>query len=288
MSIFVRVGVSIDGDREAHDRYRLDHRSQSTFDRTEQNIRRLVAWAGDEKPLVPATISVLDCRNDYRRIYAYLRGLGIEQMSFLLPDRNIDSGFATREASGKAYGHSLLEIFEAWLTEDNPDIFVRYIRETLEYFQIVSHEHPDGRIFEAGSWAAPTGKKLYQIVIVQSDGTVSVNDSYIPALSWYEKTPVYSVFRNSLRDFLSDGIFAEIARVTANLPAECSACRWKRLCRGGDLENRFSEKNGFDNPSVYCEAYKTFYHDVCDLLVRNGYPMERVQSQVFARATSSL
>ncbi len=119
---FVRVGVSIDGDREAHDRYRLDHRSQSTFDRTEQNIRRLVAWAGDEKPLVPATISVLDCRNDYRRIYAYLRGLGIEQMSFLLPDRNIDSGFATREASGKAYGHSLLEIFEAWLTEDNPDI----------------------------------------------------------------------------------------------------------------------------------------------------------------------
>ena len=52
------------------------------------------------------------------------------------------------------------------------------------------------------------------------------------------------------------------------------------MCRGGDIENRFSTRNGFDNPSIYCDAYKVMYQHVCDELVRNGFPAEVIGGEV--------
>src|SRR3546814_8690776 len=39
---------------------------------------------------LPSTISVLHSANNYRDIYHYLRDLGVEELNFLLPDRNLD------------------------------------------------------------------------------------------------------------------------------------------------------------------------------------------------------
>ena len=117
---------------------------------------------------------------------------------------------------------------------------------------------------------------MTQVIIVHSDGKVGVNDSYIPALSWFQKTPEYSVHSSTLRGFLSDPIFAEIENAIAATAPKCNACRWKELCRGGDLENRFSSQNGFGNPSVYCDGLMHFYEMASALLVENGYPLDLV------------
>ena len=67
--------------------------------------------------------------------------------------------------------------------------------------------------------------------------------------------------------------------MTNSLPGGCTGCRWRQVCRGGDFENRFSTRNGFDNPSVYCDAYKVMYQNVCDELVRNGYPADLISAK---------
>lgn len=274
----VRVGISIDGDREAHDRYRLNHRGGSTFDRTENTLKRIAKWAHGNPKLMPATISVVDHRNNYKKIYRYLRDLGVERMSFLLPDRNADAPLTGTDGLSVDYGRVLFEIFEAWLTEDNPIVHIKYVHRTLGYFQLNQQIQRSNELYQ--SKPKPTRvRKDYQIIIARSDGTVAVNDSYIPALSWYQNTPIYSILSHSLRDFLSNEVFREIEKAQSMLPSGCSSCQWKSICKGGDLENRYSEKNLFDNPSVYCEGYKFFYQNVCDLLIDNGYPPEVMQDR---------
>lgn len=265
----VGVGVSIDGDRDAHDRFRLDRRGRSTFTKTEKTIMSLVESAEGDPALLPGTISVLDHRVDYLKQYAYLRRLGVRSMSYLLPDRNADDNRFRNSDLASEYGLRMLEIFQAWLTEDDPDIEVRFVDRALKHFQVG---------VEPGPRRKP--RKDVQILIVRSDGTVSVDDSYMPALSWYRSAPFFSVTGSSLRQVLSDPIFSSIEEADNAVPTACRPCTWQSICRGGDLENRFSQASGFNNPSIYCDAYKIFYSGVCRLLLANGYPAEQLAGRL--------
>lgn len=261
----VGVGISIDGRRMANDRFRLDRRGRSTFASTEAAIRQLVEAHRSGGPL-PSTISVVHPDNDYSSVYRYLRTLGVKNMHFLLPDRNADDTEFVSSGAAAQYGSCLSDIFHEWLREDDPDVQVRFIHELLPHFR------PDvapGQIFRRR-------RKTNQVVIARTDGTIAIDDTFIPALSWYAGTPVYSLQQTSLRELFSDPVFREIEETSNSLPRACSGCRWKRVCCGGDLENRFSTRNGFDNPSVYCDAYKVMFQTMCDELVRNGYPAELI------------
>jgi uncharacterized protein len=264
----VNVGVSIDGQQQANDRFRLDRRGRSTLRRTEDAIRCLVEAYRHGGPL-PATISVLHPANDNRALYRYLRDLGILELNFLLPDRNADDTAFVSSRAAADYGRCLVDIFEEWLDEDNADVRIKFIDQMLLHFR---GDLAPGQAFHRS-------RKSNQIIIARSDGTVTVDDSFIPALSWYAGAPIHSTARSPLRVFLADPIFDEIERTTNSLPGACAKCRWRRACRGGDLENRFSTRNGFDNPSVYCDAYKVLYREVCDILARNGYPADLIEAK---------
>lgn len=282
----VNVGISIDGGQAAHDRHRLDHRGRTTFSRTERTLKSLIQSAESTSDLTPSTISVLDYRNDYTEIYGYLRGLGVRRMSFLLPDRSFDERFDGEGESAVHYGDALFQIFEAWMTEDDPDIEVRFISEFLQHFR-PSARRPSREGHQPRPETSPDRRWTRQVLIVHSDGLVTVSDSYIPALSWYRGTPQCRIHETSLLDFLGNGIFDEIERATASLPHQCQKCEWRRFCRGGDLENRFSKENGFDNPSVYCDGYKLFFDKACKSLVDNGYPESCVESLTSIKPPSS-
>jgi uncharacterized protein len=261
----VAVGVSIDGAQADHDRHRLDHRGRSTFAATEAHIRTLVDAAAGDASKLPSTISVLDHRVDYRKAYAYLRELRIQSMSFLLPDRSADDGEFRSSSLAAAYGERLFELFEAWFVEDDPAIQIRFIDEALKHFRVGAEPGPSRK-----------NRKNVQILIVRSDGTIALDDSFIPALEWYSRTPVYSINSSTVREVFADPVFLKVEEIMGEIPRACGSCRWREICRGGDIENRYSRETGFDNPSIYCEAYKTFYGKMCDLLQRNGYPQDEI------------
>ena len=259
----VSVGVSIDGPQMANDRYRLDHRGRSTFLATERSIRRLAERELTGGP-PPSTISVIDPANDYRKVYQFLRSLDVSQMRFLLPDRNRDDHAFLESGDAAQYGKCLSDLFTCWLEEDDSSIEIKLFTNLLNFFR--SDVDP----------SAPrhSPRKSNQVIVAHSDGTVGVDDTYIPALSWYENTPLRSLDAATLRDFLAEPIYPRIEEVINSIPSICQPCRWRDICRGGDIENRFSAENEFDNASIYCDTYKTFYSEVCRVLLSNGYPIE--------------
>ena len=264
----VEVGISIDGARAANDRFRLDRRGRSSFASTEDAILRLVEAHGSGGPL-PSTISVIHPGNDYRSVYRYLRALGVKHMHFLLPDRNFDDVEFLSSRAAARFGWCLSDIFLEWLNEDNLDVHIKFVDHLLVHFR------PDvapGQVFRRRN-------KSNQIVVARSDGTIAIDDTLVPALSWYTGTPVYFTGDSTLRSVLANPIFRDIEEMSNTLPSECADCRWQRICRGGDLENRFSTRNGFANPSVYCDTYKVIFQYVCDELVRNGYPLDLVTAK---------
>lgn len=264
----VSVGVSIDGRRRDHDRFRIDHAGKSSFNTTQQAIHRLMEASVEHPHLRPGTISVLHPEVDYRATYRYLRQLGVRSMHFLLPDRSADEASPETAATARAIGKGMMNIFESWMEEDDPEVQVRFISEALGHFEM-------GR--SVGWEKRP--RKQNQILVARSDGTVTVDDSLIPALQWYSTTPQFKIENNRLQEVFADPVFQFLESQAQTLPTKCTNCRWSKICRGGDLENRFSKDRGFDNPSVYCETYKEVYQGICDMLVGNGYPQSEVEQR---------
>lgn len=264
----VAVGVSIDGMRADHDRYRLDHQGQSSFALTEHAIRKLVAASAAAPHLLPGTISVVDPRVDYAATYRYLRSLGVRTMHFLLPDRSADDCTPLVEREAVAIGHGLSALFRAWLEEDNPDVSIRFIREALAHFEVGTND----------ALTRP-GRKKNQVLVARSDGSVAIDDSLIPALDWYSAINAFPITEHSLREVFRAPVFAQIEDAEHRLPDGCRSCTWAPICRGGDLENRFARATGFNNPSVYCGTYKTLYAAICETLMRNGYPAQEVAAR---------
>jgi len=267
MDVFVRhqvnVCVSMDGDRAVHDEYRYDKKGRGSFDKIESNLK-VLQMRSLESPehlcLSPSVLLVLRAGVDYRRVFSYLvDDLGIEDVNVLLPDCSHDEGIPDGRAASE-YGEILCTLYEAWAERPH----VRF-REVAELF----------RHFEVRGWHRPTSARN-PVLIIQSDGDLTIDDSFMPARRWRSSMPTSNISDISLQDWFSHPIFQQIETAVDAIPQGCAECEWQKVCRGGALENRFSSEREFDNPSIYCDALKAFYSTAVRHLVKSGYPAEHV------------
>jgi uncharacterized protein len=56
-----------------------------------------------------------------------------------------------------------------------------------------------------------------------------------------------------------------------NLCAKCRQCKFMNACGGGYLPHRYSKKNGYDNPSVYCDDLYSMFENMESVLERHIY-----------------
>jgi len=251
----VSVGVSIDGPPEFQNVYRVDHKGRQSYDAVARGIRLAVKAKDEDRLPGMGTISVLNTKFDAVTVYRHLRDeLGIVQQSYLFPDINWDTGFPDGE-SARDYGRMLCSIFDEWIDNDVGHVRVHQIESIINMFRATSSIH--GRI---------------QIIVIQDTGEVAIDDSYMTALQWQKNIPKVHVSRITLRHHFERPIFEEIEGYLLNLASRCQRCAWRQYCNGGDLENRFSSENGFDNESIFCEGLKVFYEHVAERLVKDGYP----------------
>jgi uncharacterized protein len=263
----VAIGTSLDGPQEYNDIYRVDHKGRGSHAKIVAGVNRIIqAYRAGAKTLGPAGLVVVKPEWDYERIFHHLvQELGFPSFAFLLPDFNHDSIPYTKEEID-LIGRRLCSIVDCW--EQNGVVEVREIKDVLDFFQV--------RRFNGEPDAGVT--YLYnQILDIQSDGTVSADDSWMPSQKMREALPRFNIRDKSLAAILSHPFFRKSWIDQSTIPAGCQDCAWKFLCRGGALENRYKASSGVDNPSVYCEALKPFYERIVLYLVRGGYPVEKIR-----------
>ncbi|MER5769445.1 radical SAM/SPASM protein FxsB, inactivated metallohydrolase extension form [Streptomyces sp. NPDC001985] len=232
----VRVGISLDGDRDANDRHRrfADGRSSHPL------VLRAVRLLREERyrHLYLGLLCTVDVANDPVAVYDALAELEPPRVDFLLPHATWDTPPPRPGGSPTAYADWLLRVFDRW-DERGRTIPVRLFESVLSTLA-------GGPSLTESLGLAPT-----DLVVVETDGALEQTDSLKTAYDGAAATG-FDIFTHSL-DLVAahPGVRARQLEL-AGVGETCRTCPVVRSCGGGLYTHRYSSHRGFDNTSVYC------------------------------------
>ncbi|WP_104492825.1 radical SAM protein [Paracoccus denitrificans] len=264
----IGVGVSLDGDEAANDRFRIDKKGRGTYRRAVQGFRRLAGENGAGIDLHPGLLSVIDPEGDGARRLEHFSGeIGAQRMNFLHPDGGHDQGIAPAQVAGVE--NFMLGVFRAWVRRRDSGLRVRFIKDLL-----------DTLLSDEGARTCPdSARRLSRILTISSNGMLGAEDTARTLDARFRDIGHVRDF-DSVAQIFATPALVEMQQAAATPPAACAACPWWGTCRGGTFTNRYSAQNGFDNPSVYCDALKAFFEEVSAWLVRGGIPVEDIERRL--------
>ena len=252
-------GVSIDGPKEYHDKYRVDHKGRGSYDRVVKKIH-FYQEESKKRSMPPlGALSVINPEISGRACYRlFVDEIGFDSFNFLLPDSNYDTP-PVHNASH--YGRFMCEVFDEWTKDDNPEIHVTFAASALGLFF-------GGQSVLYGVGPSSKDDLALPLITIASNGDLSPVDE----LRSTDPTMMHkaNVSTTSLEEFLNFPLFKEIATAQAHLPEVCQACCWEKVCGGGGIVNRFGRDNRFNNPSIYCEGLKDFYTDLAAYMLKHN------------------
>ena len=248
------IAVSLDGPRHIHDRHRIDHGGQGTFDRTIAGIRLLQAHA-QSITLFSGVLTVIDPRTNPAEIYTFLKELGVPSMDFLFRDGNHSRlPFGKESFDSLEYGQWLSRLWDLYMADPNP---VR-INILDDHTRLI-----------LGGYSAKEGKgtRIYGVVIIDTDGTIAKNDTLKSAYDGADRFEGnWSVHRERLADVVCTEEFRRYRLLQQPTSQTCRRCQYLGVCGGGMPLYRWRDDNGFDNPSVYCLDHQLVIDHIRDRL----------------------
>ena len=261
------AGISLDGPRAIHDRYRRGRRGESTFEGALRGVR-LLQQHGVE-------FNVLACvgretAHHPLDVYRFFRDEGITFIQFTpIVERQPD---AVTEATGlwlatpaelerpepntsvtpwtvepERYGEFLTAIYDEWVRHDVGRVFVMNIEWAL------------------GAWlgdASPVcifSRTCGRAVAVEHDGGVYACDHYV-----YPAYKIGDIRAGKLLPMVEQSIASGFGpHKEATLPRQCRDCDVLLACWGGCPKHRFATTaDGEPGLHYLCAGYQTFFRHV--------------------------
>lgn len=238
------VGLSIDGPRHVHDRYRLTAGGASTWEKVLYAAKVLLDRG--------AAVNALSVVNDYSakypdEIYGFLKETGLSHIQFIPcvetgPD--MPSGPADFSVSPEEYGAFLCRLFELWISDfynGSPTTSIRFFESML--FSYAGIAPPECEFME----------ECGVYLVVEHNGDVYPCDFFVEP-----GRRLGNVVTHGLKDMLNSPAQNEFGLMKRNLPATCLECLYLPHCRGGCIKDRVrGPSNGEMNH--FCGAYKAFF-----------------------------
>ncbi len=240
----VTMSVSLDGPRHIHNRNRVGFDSSGTFDRVMEGIACIRShYAG--KQLFTGVLAVVDPTSDPNDVYSFFKELSPPSVDFIYRDGNHSrlppgkASFSTTE-----YGCWMEQLFEAYVADDLP-IQIRILDDMVKL--ILGGEGTKEGI----------GLTDYGLLVIETDGSLSKNDTLKSSFDGADKfDALWTVKTHRLADILKSDDFSKSLEMQRPTSPTCLGCSELRVCGGGMPLHRWSDDNGYDNPSVYCTDQK--------------------------------
>ncbi len=248
------VGLSLDGPRALHDRYRRDRAGRPTFDAAMRGLGHLLA-AGVETNLL-ATVHGANVVKP-REVYRFLAGLGPRWLQFIPvvertgtggrlagPPQSDPAADVTRwSVSPAAYGKFLCDVFDIWHRRDTGRISVQHFDVMLGVLL--------GQPASLCVFAEDCGGGL----ALEHNGDVYACDHYV-----YPEYRLGNLMAEDLgRLAASPAARAFGAMKRDTLPRQCRECRFRAACHGGCPKHRFAtSRDGEPGLNYLCAAYRRF------------------------------
>ena len=230
------LGISLDGEQQVHDKYRIDHKGRGTYLKTVAAIERFRA-AG----LSVYTLSVAEPQRGAARFLDHLvNQLGIKQFDVIIPHLHHEN----RVVSIADYFCELFDRYMDSLVEQN--VVIRILDKYMKRMVLSrQNQYP--------------GPGYISTVTLLTDGSLEATDDLRGAGGLAPSK--INIKTDALQQVCEDPLWQEIYHSSLNLSEKCRSCEFKDTCAGGPMATRWSDKNRFNNPSVYCnDLFKIMTH----------------------------
>jgi len=234
------VGVSLDGTKEENDKFRIHHSGKGAYDEIVKGLN--IANNSPHLKNKPGVLSVININADPVKTYEHFKQLQVKGIDFLLPDSTYEHPPVKQTGcieEGSYYADWLIKIFDKWFYE--------------------KEEKPQIRLFESiismilgESVATDTyGVEKNETLVIETNGSIEAVDVLKICGDGFTKAGA-----NVLTHGFEEAMQTELAKLYhlshSILCKKCLSCPVNEICGGGFLPHRYSKKNGFNNPSVYC------------------------------------
>ncbi len=246
----IYVGFSLDTTKTSNDNNRIFHSGKSSYNQIVRGFNLYKKYMG----YTPGILSVIDINQLPEEIFAHYKNINATVVNLLFPDDTYDSNYK----DDLTFGKWLLSMYDLWLK--NNTIQIEQFELLTSLFYGVSN----------------IGDEYYGVVdnntfVLETDGGILANDPLRVCHPNDNKT-LLNVKYNNINDLKSDSLADYYYNNKHRLSKKCSNCQLSKVCSGGYLINRFSKKNGFDNPSIYCKSLAYFIVNVQHIIANYTNP----------------
>ena len=237
------VGLSLDGNKEVHDRFRPDRTGKGTFSKAMHAAQLFDACGVDYNIL---TVVTKQLAQNIQKVYSFYarNGFRFQQYIPCLDAIGEERGGQEYSLTPEVYGKFLIELFELWYRDrkQGKQVSIRYFDNLL----MVLRDTPPEACGMLGCCSVQN--------VVEADGEVYPCDFYV--LDRYRLGNLKELDLAQIHENRKQSGFLQSSLVK---PEECQTCRWKSLCRGGCRRDRDQFDGGDPGLNYFCKAYQQFF-----------------------------
>ena len=243
----VLVGISLDGPREFHNRYRRDSREIGSFDAAMDGLEALKKHGVQFNTLTV----VQDHNGSYpEEVYTFLKGIGSRYMQFIPIVESEAGTVGHRSVKPEQWGNFLQKVFNLWLKSDIGSVFVQHFDLLL------------GRYMGSPASLCVHTPECGRALALEHNGNLYSCDHFVD-----QEHLLGNITSESLTEMVDSTRQQSFGRMKSEgLNDTCRACEFLSLCYGGCLRNRLPSRDKGRELNYLCSGYKQLYRHTAPYL----------------------
>jgi len=239
----ISVAISLDGPAHIHDAQRRTFQGHGTHAAVEQAARKLVS-----RNIGVIALAVCNPAHPPNQYAEFFASCGISNYDIMIPDATVDE-------SPPSIASFYNGLFDLWLeaNRDERKVSIRIIADMIT--ALLGNNSPTEGV----------GHKPVELCTVMTDGSVEAHDVLRIAGDGFTRTK-FNIFEHPIDAVRNEPRWIAARDASINLCDKCRHCKFMNACGGGYLPHRFSRKNGYDNPSVYCDDLYSMFENMQSVL----------------------
>lgn len=238
------IGISIDGSKPFHDKYRTTKDLRPTFDHVVRGIN-LLKKHGVE-------YNIMGVVNDFNmnyplEFYQFFKDIDSHYIQFSPAVESDSNGNVTQwSVTPEKWGDFLIAIFNEWVRKDVGTYFVQYFDSALANWVGVD---PGICIF---------AKNCGHAGVMEFNGDVYSCDHFV-----YPQYKLGNINDKTLMEMMYSKQQTEFGLAkSASLSSQCKQCKYLFACRGECPKNRISKTQSGEEINYLCNGYYKFFEHI--------------------------
>lgn len=259
------IGLSLDGNKEMHDTFRIDAKGEGTFSRVLKAAKMMKKVEVEFNIL--CVVNKLIAQNG-KLVYNFFKNNGFRYYQFI---PCLDSLSCSEEKdytlTAEDYGKFLDETFNLWYEDIMSDKRIS-VRHFDNYTKILLGEEPE---------ACDMVGHCNMNAVLESDGSMYPCDFYV-----LDEFKVGNINESSFEELFKSEAEMRFLRTSLAVDEKCKVCRYFKICRGGCRRHKeLTAEGNYENR--FCESYKYFFERNIDKMIKTAEYVMKIRRENFIK-----